>query len=56
MDCLRLITKLQDECDEKESTYSQLKTTITELEDSSINMKESYEYMIRVSLNIARDA
>jgi len=53
MDCLRLIAKMQEEFDEKENNYSQLKTTITELEDTSINMKESYEYIIRVSLNIA---
>ncbi|XP_011693811.1 PREDICTED: uncharacterized protein LOC105453499 isoform X3 [Wasmannia auropunctata] len=47
MDCLRRIAKMQEEFDEKESNCSQLKITITELEDTSLSMKESYEYTIR---------
>lgn len=47
---------MQEECDEKENSCSQLKSTIIELEDTSIGMKESYEYMIHVSLKIAWDA
>lgn len=50
MECLKLIAKMQEEFDEKENNYRQLKTTITELEDTSISMKEDYEYTIHVSL------
>ncbi|KYQ57008.1 Protein SAAL1 [Trachymyrmex zeteki] len=46
MECLKLIAKMQEEFDEKENNYRQLKTTITELEDTSISMKEDYEYTI----------
>ncbi|XP_018343709.1 PREDICTED: uncharacterized protein LOC108749461 isoform X3 [Trachymyrmex septentrionalis] len=46
IECLKLITKIQEEFDEKENNYCQLKTTITELEDTNISMKEDYEYMI----------
>ncbi|XP_018369157.1 PREDICTED: uncharacterized protein LOC108765104 isoform X3 [Trachymyrmex cornetzi] len=46
MECLKLITKIQEEFDEKENNYCQLKTTITELEDTNISMKEDYEYTI----------
>lgn len=49
---MRLIAKIQKEFDEKEDSCTELKTTILELEDTSISMKESYEYMIRVSLNV----
>lgn len=49
-DCMRLIAKMQEEVYEKEDNCTELKTTIIELEDTSISMKESYEYMIRVSL------
>ncbi|XP_011067437.1 PREDICTED: uncharacterized protein LOC105153961 isoform X1 [Acromyrmex echinatior] len=46
MEYLKLITKIQEEFDEKENNYCQLKTTITKLEDTNINMKEDYEYTI----------
>lgn len=49
---MRLIVKMQKEFDDKEDNCTELKTTIIELEDTSISMKESYEYMIRVSLNV----
>lgn len=47
---MRLIAKMQEKFDEKEDSFKQLKSTILELEDTSITMKENYEYMIRVSL------
>ncbi|XP_018407442.1 PREDICTED: uncharacterized protein LOC108783384 [Cyphomyrmex costatus] len=46
-ECLKLIVKMQKESDEKENNCCELKTTITELEDTSISMKKDYEYMIR---------
>ncbi|XP_012054982.1 PREDICTED: uncharacterized protein LOC105618053 [Atta cephalotes] len=46
MECLKLITKIQEEFDEKENNYYQLKTIITKLKDTNISMKEDYEYTI----------
>lgn len=52
MDCMRLIIRMQEEFDEKEDNCRHLKTMISELEESNVSMKESYEYTISVSLNV----
>ncbi|XP_011345233.2 uncharacterized protein LOC105283844 isoform X2 [Ooceraea biroi] len=45
--CLRQITKLQEEFNEREDECKQLKVTVTELKDASSNMKDTYEFTIR---------
>ncbi|XP_036149163.1 uncharacterized protein LOC105830282 [Monomorium pharaonis] len=46
MNCIEVIAKMQEEFDEKENNFRHLKSTITELQDSSINIKENYECVI----------
>ncbi|XP_011157813.2 uncharacterized protein LOC105194543 isoform X1 [Solenopsis invicta] len=41
-----VIAKMQEEFEEKEDSCRYLRTTITELEDTSISLKENYECMI----------
>jgi len=49
INCLRQIAKFQEEFDEKEDECKQLKATVAELKDASNNLKEIYEFTIRVS-------
>lgn len=56
MNYIEVIDKMQEEFDEKEDNCRHLRTTITKLEDTSIVIKEEYENVISVSLNVARDA
>lgn len=50
--CLKQITKLQEDFDEKEDECKHLKATVTELKDTNSSMRDTYEYTIRVSLRI----
>lgn len=52
--CLKHITKLQEEVDEREDECKQLKATVAELKDTSVSMRETYEYTIRVGLIITK--
>lgn len=52
MEYQKQIVKLQEKFYEKEEENERLKTTMAELQDTSISIKDSYEYTIRVSLQI----